>query len=284
MEKETKLIKRVAAVHDLCGYGNCSLGIALPVLSACGLDALPAATAVLSTHTAFATYTFQDLTDSLEQTIAHWKEIGFDIDGVYSGFLGSARQIDILHNYFEESKGRRLIVLDPVMADHGRIYKTYTPEMCAGMAELARFADILTPNMTEAAVLLNEQYTGQHAEAKETRALCERLLSLGSRRVVLKGIERDDGRVYNAVITQEGEYYESWNKQSSVSLHGTGDLFASIVTGLVMQDKSLPDAVEFAGHFVYDAIMLSKTQPGYKARGVSFEPLLGEIARFALGA
>lgn len=284
MEKDASLIKRVAAVHDLCGYGNCSLGIALPVLSACGLDALPAATAVLSTHTAFSTYTFQDLTDSLERTLKHWQEMAFQIDGVYSGFLGSARQIDILHHYFELSQGKRLIVLDPVMADHGRIYKTYTPEMCEGMAELARFADILTPNMTEAAVLLQRPYQGQAATEKETRDLLEQLLTLGSRRIVLKGIEREDGRVYNAVMTSEGEYFESWNRQSSVSLHGTGDLFASIVTGLVMQEKSLAEAVHFAGHFVYDAIMLSKKQPGHEARGVSFEPLLGEIARFALDA
>lgn len=281
MHDPLSLIPRVAAVHDLCGYGNCSLAVALPVLSACGLDAIPAATAVLSAHTAFDHYTFQDLTDSLERTIDHWQEMDFRIDGIYSGFLGSGRQIDILHRFYAASRDR-FIVVDPVMADHGRIYKTYTQEMCAGMEELARFATVLTPNMTEAAVLLHRPYKGQEATPEETRSLCEDLLKLGSEYVVLKGIEREPGRVYNAVMGKNGDYVESWNKKAGVSLHGTGDLFASIVTGLCMRGHTLFDAVEFAGHFVYDAIMLSKTQPGHRERGVSFEPLLGVIAEYAM--
>jgi pyridoxine kinase len=274
------LIPRVAAVHDLCGYGNCSLGIALPVLTACGIDAIPAATAVLSTHTAFDKYTFYDLTDSLEATFLHWQEMGFRIDGIYSGFLGSARQIDILRRFFEKSADR-LILVDPVMADHGRIYKTYTPEMCAGLSQLARHADILTPNMTEAAVLLNEPYRGQTADAAESRRLCEGLMTLGCRQVVLKGIERGDGLVYNAILNEQGDYTECQNPKVDAALHGTGDLFASVVAGLVFRKKSLVDAVRFAGQFVYDAILLSKSQPGYLERGVSFEPLIGRIAAYA---
>jgi pyridoxine kinase len=276
------LIPRVAAVHDLCGYGNCSLGIALPVLSACGIDAIPAATAVLSTHTAFEHYTFCDLTDSLANTFSHWLEMGFTIDGIYSGFLGSAAQITLLDAFFLENE-KALIVVDPVMADHGKIYKTYTPEMCRGMAILASHADILTPNLTEAAVLLDREYTGQAVSEAMTRKIGDDLRRLGAGYVVLKGIERGDGRVYNAVIDQDGHYEETYNLKVEGALHGTGDLFASVVTGLVIRGKSLIDAVSFAGTFVSDAIRLSHGQPGYLERGVSFEPLLGKLIDFIAG-
>ena len=146
-QREGAYIPRVAAVHDLCGYGKCSLGIAIPVLSAAGCDVCPVPTGLFSSHTAFPGWYMHDTTEMLSDYLAAWKNIGVEIDAVYSGFLGAPEQVDRIRDLYAMYP-RALRVVDPVMADHGKVYPTYTPELCAAMAELAAGADILTPNLT----------------------------------------------------------------------------------------------------------------------------------------
>ena len=153
---------RVAAIHDMSGFGRCSLTVAIPVLSAMGVQCCPLPTAYLSTHTGgFTGYTFLDMTDELPKTAAHWAELGIHFDAVYTGFMGSEAQMDLAADFVRAFRRDRstIFICDPVMGDHGKIYKTYTPAMCAGMTRLAELADVIVPNLTEAAVLLGEDHS-----------------------------------------------------------------------------------------------------------------------------
>ena len=280
-QREGAYIPRVAAVHDLCGYGKCSLGVAIPVLSTAGCDVCPVPTGLFSSHTAFPGWYMHDTTEILPDYLAAWSKIGVEIDAVYSGFLGAPEQVDRIRDLYEMYP-RALRIVDPVMADHGRVYPTYTPELCAAMAELAEGADILTPNLTEAAIILDEPigdaWAGEDITDAEARRLVTALLAKGTRTVVLKGIQRGDGLIRNFVGTQDGAFFEVHNELLPYMLHGTGDLYCSCLLAAVMAGRSTEEAVRFAGDFVHDAMMVSAQQPQFQDRGVSFEPLLGKVA------
>ena len=273
-------IPRVAAVHDLCGYGKCSLGVAIPVVSAGGCDVCPVPTGLFSSHTAFPGWYMHDTTSILSDYLAAWQGIGVEIDAVYSGFLGAPEQVDIIRNLYERYP-KALRVVDPVMADHGKVYPTYTPELCQAMAELACDADILTPNLTEAAIILGEpigdNWGGVNISDEEAKRIIDALLAKGAKNVVLKGIQRGDGIIRNFVAGQDCELFEAKNEYLPFMLHGTGDLYCSGLLAAIMAGKGLQEAVEFAGSLTHDAMIVSSKQPDFKNRGVSFEPLLGKI-------
>ena len=284
--REGAYIPRVAAVHDLCGYGKCSLGIAIPVLSAAGCDVCPVPTGLFSSHTAFPGWYMHDTTAILGEYLAAWKGVGIEIDAVYSGFLGAPEQVDRIRDLYA-TYPQALRVVDPVMADHGKVYPTYTPELCAAMAELAEGADILTPNLTEAAIILGEPigdaWAGENIADGEARRLVDALLAKGTKAAVLKGIQRGDGLIRNFVGTRDGAFFEVNNELLPYMLHGTGDLYCSCLLAAVMAGRGLEEAVRFAGDFVHDAMLVSARQPEFEARGVSFEPLLGRVAELLQG-
>ena len=194
-QREGAYIPRVAAVHDLCGYGKCSLGVAIPVLSAAGCDVCPVPTGLFSSHTAFPGWYMHDTTEILADYLNAWKGIGVEIDAVYSGFLGAPEQVDRIRDLYAMYPNA-LRVVDPVMADHGKVYPTYTPELCSAMAELACGADILTPNLTEAAIILGEpigeDWGGADISDEEAHRLVDALVAKGAKHVVLKGIQREN--------------------------------------------------------------------------------------------
>lgn len=280
-QREGAYIPRVAAVHDLCGYGKCSLGIAIPILSAAGCDVCPVPTGLFSSHTAFPGWYMHDTTEMLSDYLAAWKNIGVEIDAVYSGFLGAPEQVDRIRDLYAMYP-KALRVVDPVMADHGKVYPTYTPELCAAMAELAAGADILTPNLTEAAIILGEpigdDWGGEDIPDEEAKRLVDALIAKGAKAVVLKGIQRGDGLIRNFVGTAEGDFFEVNNEFLPYMLHGTGDLYCSCLLAAVMAGRTLREAVAFAGDFTHDAMIVSSKQPEFQARGVSFEPLIGKVA------
>lgn len=280
-QREGAYIPRVAAVHDLCGYGKCSLGIAIPILSAAGCDVCPVPTGLFSSHTAFPGWYMHDTTEMLSDYLAAWKNIGVEIDAVYSGFLGAPEQVDRIRDLYAMYP-QALRVVDPVMADHGKVYPTYTPELCAAMAELAAGADILTPNLTEAAIILGEpigdDWGGEDIPDEEAKRLVDALLAKGAKAVVLKGIQRGDGLIRNFVGTASGDFFEVNNEFLPYMLHGTGDLYCSCLLAAVMAGRTLREAVAFAGDFTHDAMIVSSKQPEFQARGVSFEPLIGKVA------
>lgn len=280
-QREGAYIPRVAAVHDLCGYGKCSLGVAIPVLSAAGCDVCPVPTGLFSSHTAFPGWYMHDTTDILADYLNAWNGIGVEIDAVYSGFLGAPEQVDRIRDLYAMYPNA-LRVVDPVMADHGKVYPTYTPELCDAMAELACGADILTPNLTEAAIILGEpigeDWAGTDISDEEAHRLVDALIAKGAKHVVLKGIQREgESCIRNFVGGVDCETFEVHNEYLPYMLHGTGDLYASCLMAAVMAGRSLEEAATFAGDFVHDAMLVSAEQPDFRDRGVSFEPLLGKV-------
>ena len=276
-QRKGKYIPRIAAVHDLCGYGKCSLGVAIPVLSAAGNDVCPVPTGLFSNHTAFPTFYMHDTTDMLHDYLETWKAVNIDLDAIYSGFLGAPEQCDTIHQLWNDYP-HALRVVDPAMADHGKVYPTYTPELCKAMAGLAAGCDVLTPNLTEAAIILDEEWHGQNLSEEEVHRIMDALLERGAKNVILKGIDRGDGIIRNYVQGASCEFAETRDKLLPYMLHGTGDLYASVLLGAIMAERDLLQAAQFAGDFVVQAMELTDKQPDYENRGVSFELILGKIA------
>ncbi|NPD31934.1 pyridoxine kinase [Eggerthellaceae bacterium zg-997] len=277
-ERQGDYIPRIAAVHDLCGYGKCSLGVAIPVLSAAGCDVCPVPTGLFSSHTAFPGWYMHDTTSIMADYTNAWKGICVDIDAVYSGFLGAPEQVERIRDLYD-TYPQALRVVDPVMADHGKVYPTYTPELCDAMASLAAGADILTPNLTEAAIILGIEWTGTDISDDEAKRLVEALLNKGAKNVVLKGVQRKGENVIRNFVGGENcELFEVRNEFVPYMLHGTGDLYCSVLLAGVMAGRDLFEAATFAGELTRDAIVVSTKQPHFQERGVSFELLLGKVA------
>ncbi len=276
-QREGGYLPRVAAVHDLCGYGKCSLGIAIPVLSAAGIDVCPVPTSLFSAHTRFPKFYMHDTTPMLTEYLDAWREEGIELDGIYSGFLGSAEQVDaILRLYREYPKALRIV--DPVMGDGGSKYPTYTDEMCEAMKGLVDGADVLTPNLTEASILTGIAYAGQDVDEVYIKGMMEALLGMGAKSVVLKGIVHEgENIIRNYVSVAGGEIEEVSSELLPYMLHGTGDLFASGLTAAIYAGESLLSSVEFAGSLVRHAMEITPEQPDYQVRGVSFESVLGDV-------
>lgn len=279
-ERDPRYIPRVAAVHDMCGYGKCSLTAAIPILSAAGCDVCPVPTALFSAHTRYKVFTFHDTTEILDGYLDAWRQENVDLDGVYSGFLGSADQVAIIKRLYKEYP-HALRLVDPVMGDGGEIYATYTPELCQAMGTLVDGADVLMPNLTEASILTGRDYPGQDINDRQVDEILEALLSAGAKNVVLKGIDRDDGKIRNYVIsasTGVAGKQELAHDKLPFMTHGTGDAFASALCGAVMAGRPLAEAADIAGEFVRHAMESTQHQPNHEERGVSFELDLGEMA------
>lgn len=274
---------RVAAIHDMSGFGRCSLTVAIPVLSAMGVQCCPLPTAYLSTHTGgFDGYTFLDMTEEMPKTAAHWASLGIRFDAVYTGFMGSEAQMSIVAELIRTFRRDEttLFVCDPVMGDHGKIYKTYTPAMCSGMTKLAESADVIVPNLTEAAVLLGEEHSFaalQHGE-ESYRSTVERLSMGGQRSVVLTGVALKKGEIGACIFDREsGETYFLFDVFVGKEFHGTGDVFASVLTGALVRGKTLHEAVRIAESFVRKCAEHTMPQKIPAREGVDFEPVLYEL-------
>ncbi|RBP98132.1 pyridoxine kinase [Bifidobacterium aemilianum] len=278
-QREASYIPRVAAVHDMCGYGKCSLTAAIPILSAAGCDVCPVPTALLSAHTKYEDFTFHDTTEILSGYLDAWRQEDVALDGVYSGFLGSAGQVAIIQRLYREyPKALRLV--DPVMGDGGKMYPTYTTELCQAITKLADGADLLMPNLTEASILTGRPYPGQDLDDGLVTDWLQALLDLGAKHVVLKGIDRGDGKIRNYVASHEagaGAREELVHDRLPYMIHGTGDAFASAMCGALMAGKTLAQSAQVAGAFVRHAMEHTRQQPNFEARGVSFELDLAEL-------
>lgn len=279
------LTPRVAAIHDLSGFGRCSLTVAIPILSAMGLQCCPLPTAFLSTHTGgFEGFTFLDMTEEMPRVAAHWKSLDLRFQAIYSGFLGSVRQIDIVEAFIRQfSREDTIVVVDPVMGDDGRAYRTYTPQMCAGMARLAELADVITPNLTEAAFLLNKPYEELPKDPEGLREIVTALSLQGKRSVVLTGVSLRAGKTgamcYDAA---SGRIETVQTDFVAHPLHGTGDVFASVLTGALVKGEALVSAAAQAAEFVRLCAVRTVEQNLPLREGVDFEPLLGLLTHNSL--
>lgn len=280
-------LPRAAALHDLSCVGRCALTVILPTLAAMGIQPIPLPTALLSTHTGgFTDLFFADLTGEMEKISAHWKTLGMDFDAIYTGFLGSAAQIDTVSRFIAEFGDGALILVDPVMGDDGLLYSTYTPEMVDRVRELCAHADLITPNLTEACFLCGEPYrdtAGMTDAEVETLAhgLLDKLAHLGSPAVLLTGLPHGGSITVAGAV--EGERFLFSHERVSAGYPGTGDLFASVLLGRLMAGRApltaavLQDAADFAARFTGRAIARTLAAGTPVRDGVLLEALLGEL-------
>jgi len=273
-----KTQKRVAAIHDISGFGRCSLTVALPIISAAGIECCVVPTAVLSTHTGgLGNFTYQDLTDDILPFADHWQSLGLSFDALYSGFLGSFRQVEILSVFFDRFRtNSNLIMVDPVMADNGVLYKTFPESFPQEMRKLCQKADLIVPNMTEAALLLGEPYRpGPYTRGFISDTL-KKLALLGSRLVVLTGVNFNETELGAAAYdSTTGQVDYTFAKRIPGFYPGTGDIFGSALLAWLVNGHSLAKAVEIAVEFVADSISRTHAAGTDTRFGVNFEAGLG---------
>lgn len=274
-----KPLKRVVAIHDISGVGKCSLTVALPIISAAGVECSVMPTAVLSTHTGgFSDFTFRDLTDDMMPIAKHWKKEQIEFDAIYTGYLGSVAQIELICEIFDMFKSEKTMTLvDPAMADDGKLYSLFTQEMVTGMAKLCGKADIIIPNRTEAAFMLGKEYKGGVMTKEEADGLLRELATLGAKKIILTGVffEEDDLGA-GCYDVEKDEIFYVMGKRIEGQYHGSGDVFASFFLGAYMQDLSLEKALEAAVEYTCKAIDITKKDDSAHRMGLRFESVLGD--------
>ncbi len=273
--------KQVLAIHDLSCVGRCSLTVALPVLSACGLHTSALPTALLSTHTGeFTGYTCLDLTQEMEKIAAHFATLPLRFDGLYTGFLGSFEQIQLVGNVLEKyHRQDTLTLVDPVMADHGRLYATYTQAMAEGMGALCRLADVIVPNLTEACILLHRPYDpapGWNAVRNMMEELCRRF---GCKQVIITGVEQNGLLGASGFCADTGETAFAGGEKLPGIFYGTGDVLASGLMGGLMQGLSMEKSLHAAVRFTHAAMEHTLTNGLPLRYGVAFEQALPLLMR-----
>ena len=272
-------LKRIAAINDLSCYGKCSLTVILPVFSAMGSEVCPLPTALLSSHTVIEGFSFLDLSDEMEKIIKHWQKMNLSFDCLYSGFLGSERQIDIVAHFFDSFGSSTLKVVDPVMGDNGKIYSTYTKEMCSKMLHLVKKADVITPNLTEAALLLECDYI-ENPDENTVENWLFRLCEMGPKIAVITGIKQ--GKIIKNIAfnKQNKTYSYSTNPIVDINMSGTGDLFASLLTGCIIRGMPLEKSLQHCGNFLYNALCDTVTQNHPHKDGILYEKQLKFLEDF----
>ncbi|MBR3961404.1 MAG: pyridoxamine kinase [Clostridia bacterium] len=271
--------KRIAAIHDISGVGKCSLTVALPICSVAGLETAVIPTAVLSNHTGFcfSDYTFHDLTDEIAPIAAQWKKEGFEFDAFYTGYLGSIRQTQLVDEAIKLLKTEKTIVItDPAMADHGKLYKGFPESFPSSMLGLCKNADIIIPNITEACLLLGIPYSPAPYKKEFIEELLIRLHRECGAKVVLTGVTFDERKVGAATFDGENISFCFSDKVDYI-FHGTGDVFASCFVAAFMNGRTLSAAAELAVNFTYGCIKDTLDSPDRREYGVCFEKRLASL-------
>ena len=267
--------KRVAAIHDISGVGKCSLTVALPIISAAGVECSVLPTAVLSTHTGgFTGFTCRDLTADIAPIVAHWQSLALHFDAIYTGFLGSFEQIDLVSQAFDAlATEDTLIAVDPVMADNGQLYTIFDKTFPPAMKKLCAKADLIMPNLTEAAFMLGEPYqAGPYTKDYITGILQRLSAAIPAKNIVLTGVYFDEQQLGAAAYdAASGEVSCVLGRKIPGSYHGTGDVFGSALVGALMRGKTLAEAVRIAIDFTVASISWTKEAGTELRYGVNFE-------------
>ena len=268
-------MKRIVTIQDISCVGKCSLTVALPILSAMGTETAVIPTAVLSTHTMFQNFTCRDLTDEIEPIAAHWQAEQIGFDAVYTGYLGSFEQVSIVSRFFDTFKtAENQIIVDPVMADHGRLYPAFSEDFAAEMAKLCGKADIILPNLTEAAFMTGMEYREDFTE-EYIREMLEKLIALGAKKAVLTGVSFEPGKTgVIGLDSISGKEFSYSHEKLPVSYHGTGDIFSSTTVGALMRDFPLEQAVAIAADYTLETIRVTMQNQKSRWYGVDFEKML----------
>ena len=277
-----KRIPRIAAVHDLSCFGRCALTVVIPKLSAMGVQTVPIPTALLSTHTGgFSDMYFEDLTDRMKSICDHLGDIGVDFDAIYTGFLGSEAQIEVVSRLIDRFGVDCPVFVDPVMGDDGELYSTYTLGMVGGMKHLCEKADIITPNLTEAFLLADMPYSAdrkmsEKAATELCRTLFKKISAYCPAKTVITGLHFENDRVGTFVADENGGTIYS-APHIGKNYPGTGDLFASVMLGELIRGETLQKSAVRASDFTRETIAYSLNFPTNTREGVSFEPLLYKL-------
>ena len=258
-------------IQDISCVGKCSLTVALPIISAMGTEASVIPTAVLSNHTAFERFTFHDLTEEIPPIAKTLKEQGIDFSCIYTGYLGSERQLKIVSDFIDDFGEGATVFIDPVMGDFGRLYSGFDESFAKKMAQLCAKADVIVPNLTEACYMLGEPFHQLDGE-DEAKEILRRLCGLGAKKAVLTGMVKGDGMMGAIMYDSEsGEFFSHYAPRTNKTFHGTGDVFASCCVGALCRGMSLTDALTLAVDFTAECARITVEDPDARWYGVNFE-------------
>lgn len=265
-------MKRLLSIQDISCIGKCSLTVALPIISAMGVETVILPTAVLSAHTCFQGFTFRDLTGDMNPITENWKNLGIDFDMIYTGYLGSFEQIDIVSNVFRNFKKEdNFIFVDPAMGDNGRLYTGFEPKFALEMGKLCGMADIIVPNMTEAAFMLDVEYQEKY-DRTYAEDILKKLSELGAKKTVLTGAEVEEGKTGILGFDSEtGEFFEYFHDKVPARFHGTGDIYSSTAAGAYLNGYGLKESLCIAADYTLECIKATMKDENRRWYGVNFE-------------
>lgn len=273
-------MKRIVSIQDISCFGKCSLTVALPITSAMGIETCVVPTAVLSTHTGgFTGYTYRDLTSDIPDIAKHWKSIDLKFDAVCTGYLGSFEQIKIVSDFFDDFKtDNNLLIVDPVMGDKGRFYTGFTNEFATEMRNLCKKADVILPNLTEASLLLGEEYVDSGYDEEFIKNLLIKLSKLGSKIVVLTGVSFNEASQGVMSYNREtGEFSSYFSENIPGYFHSTGDVFSSTLSGALVKGFDMGKAIQIAVDFTVDCIKHTLGSEKEHWYGVKFEECIPNL-------
>ena len=275
-------MKRVVSIQDISCLGKCSLTVALPILSAMDIEAAVIPTAVLSTHTAIKGFTFRDLTSDILPIVEHWQKEGYAFDAIYTGYLGSKQQIDLVAKVFKLFKTKdNFFLVDPVMGDNGTFYSGFNEDFAALMGSLCKKADVITPNLTEASYMLKVPYLEEKGYSKDyIEDVLVKLSGLGVKKPVLTGIRFNRDEIGAAAYdSTTGKFVEAFNERIPQRFHGTGDIFASVLTGALVKGFSLQESLALSVDYTLESIKATINDPNARNYGVNFESAIPMLVR-----
>ncbi len=269
--------KKMAVINDFSGFGRCSLAVSIPIISAMKIQCCAMPTAVFSNHTGYENYFFDDYTDKMRPYYAMWEKLGLEFDGIYTGFLGSVRQVEIVADFLRKFKRKHTcVVVDPVMGDNGKPYATFDRSLCYHIRQLLPLADVITPNLTEACMLSDMPYHGERFSYQEIFSMARKLFQTNGCRVIITGI-KDGNNIACFICHNDREYSVVKMLDTGTARAGTGDVFASIIAADCVNGVPLEESVRKAADFVRRAVLISDQMNVPIQDGVCFEEILGDL-------
>lgn len=270
--------KKIALINDVTGFGRCSIAVMAPIVSAMKIQAVTVPTAILSAHTQFPEYYFDDYTSKMHDYIQTYKDLNLNFDAIASGFLGSEEQVDIVIDFFKTfKKNGTFTLVDPVMGDYGRLYETYTPSLCEKMKALVHYADILTPNLTELCTLTDVKYREEGFNDAELATMCQKLVEQGPEHIVVTGIRYNSKQIMNYVYSKGEEPRIVMVDRIGGDRSGTGDVISSIIAGMYLNGHDFYESVKKAAKFVSKCLRYCEDNNVPTHWGLCFEMYLRDL-------
>ncbi|MCR5796909.1 MAG: pyridoxamine kinase [Eubacterium sp.] len=270
--------KKMALINDITGFGRCSIAVMAPIISAMKIQAVTIPTAILSTHTQFTEYFFDDYTSKMKDYIQTYKNLKMEFDGIATGFLGSKEQVDIVIDFIKSfKKDDSVILIDPVMGDNGVLYKTYTREMCDKMKELVKYADIITPNLTELCTILDIDFGNGKFSTDELHDMCQKLSERGPEHIVVTGIPFHKKQIMNYIYSKDEDPQIVMVDRIGADRSGTGDVISSVIAGMYMNGHSFYDSVRKAAEFASKCIKYCEENQVPTHWGLCFEMYMKDL-------